>query len=221
MSILQKRREAERAARDRRGWRIARIEPGAARSRRAAYGLPILLALALLVLGAMGALLLVPLVRQAAADPAATLIALLTPAHTFLLLLILLFVIPLALGFYGSVRSLLRAGTPRWIIVEAHCLDRDVQPVVNIEEDGEKHHGWSYRLLCEFELEGETVRATPDGHDAAGGRGFHRFDTPQAVHAHLDAHVDDAGRCRLQVNAHNPQQTRLTPPGETESPPEN
>jgi hypothetical protein len=177
------------------------------------YGIPVLLALALLALGAMAGVLVVPLARQAAGDPGATVFTLMTPAHAFLGLMILLFAVPLALGLYGMVRRLVRGRGQRWAAVTARCLDRDVQPVVNYDAEGGEEHGWSYRLLCEFELGGDTYRATPDGHDAAEGEGFHLFETPGAAHTFLDAQLDEAGRCRLLVSADDPRRAKLAAEG--------
>lgn len=189
---------------DRQGWRIARIDPRAGENRKATYGVPILLFLALISMGGLLALLVAPLVAQA--DANTPFLSLLTPAHIFLIVLVLVFATPMAFGLVAAVRRLIRGA--QWVEVEAVCIDRDIQPVTNETEEAAEQ-GWSYRLLCRFELNDATVEATPDGYD---GERYRLFATPQAVAAYLDDYVDPDGRARLRVNEWNPLDVRLVLP---------
>ncbi len=188
---------------DRQGWRIPRIEPAPEETARQRYAVTLMLLMALLLFGALIGLLLVPLLQQA--GPNTPFFSLLSPAHIFVIVLSLLFVIPVAYGLIVSLKELRRKPAGGSTVVDARCLDRDLQPVVNYTADGERH-GWSYRLLCTFEFEGETYRATPDGHD---GSHYQLFDSPQAAAAYLDEHIAPDGRCRLRIRRQAPRDARL------------
>lgn len=71
---------------------------------------------------------------------------------------------------------------------------------------GQPRSGWSYRLLCAFDFEGRTYRATPEGYAEMR---WHMFLSAEAVAEFLDRHIGPQERCRLSVNAHNPRQCRL------------
>jgi len=186
---------------DNQGWRIARIPTRRETKPRAVYGTAILLLLALLLVVALVTLPLVPLIREA--RNVAQFLSLLTAAHIILLAMGLLLVVPLAWIVTTSARQL-RGKGPR-VEVEAHCHDRDIQPVVNFTDAGEVH-GWTYRLLCEFEVYGRAYEATPEGRQ---GKAFRIFETPQEVEMYLDTHIGVEGECRLRVDPSDPVEAEL------------
>jgi hypothetical protein len=111
----------------------------------------------------------------------------------------------LAIVFSLSYRRLTGRERPRWIKVEAVCSDHQLLPVVNYTEEGEVH-GWSYRLLCSFDIDGQTHRVTPHGHD---GHHFKLFKSQDAAVNFLRDSIGPEGRCKLLVNAGNLQEARL------------
>jgi hypothetical protein len=190
-------------------WQIDRIDPAQGVNPRTLYGVPALLALALLLVGVLAATLLAPVV--AAAGEETPFFSLLTPAHLFMLALGLLCAIPLALGLIATVRRLV---TPApWVEVEALCYRRDIQPVPASAEAsaviGASLGAYSYRLLCRFEHNDQIYEVTPEGLTEPDPR---RFDTPQGALEFLKGHLAPDGRTRLWVNARNPLDARLTAP---------
>ncbi len=184
-----------------RGWRIQKIAPETEVSPRRAYGTAVLLIVAVLLLIAVLGFLVFPLADDA--QDVTDFLRRFTPAHTFLTVLILVFVLPMGLGCVAYLRHLIRS--ERWLEVEATCLDRDIQPAVNIDSGG-KERGWTYRLLCEYTRNGETYRVTPDGQD---GRRFHLFDNPRDVQHYLNQHIGPQGKCRLRAHARSPRRVEL------------
>lgn len=187
-------------------WQFERIDPEKGVRDRVIYGVPLLLFVALLSLGVLGALLLIPVIT--AIDAETPIFSLLTPAHLFLTGLLVLCAIPLTLGLVASVR---RLTTPApWLQVEALCYKRDIQPIAN---DGELGAGYdySYRLLCRFEYDYASYEATPEGTAEPEPC---LFPTEEAAAEFLDQYLTEDGRARLWINTRNPLEANLTGPPE-------
>ena len=84
-------------------------------------------------------------------------------------------------------------------MLEAKCLDREIRQVCSPHGHGGKT--WAFRLLCEFELAGQTYRVTPDY--------WTTFSSETSVASFLDQAVSPKGCCRLYVNPANPLQAEL------------
>jgi hypothetical protein len=159
--------------------------------------------LAIVLMVASVVLVMIPL--ASAAESFGEFASSITPAHAFLVVLILVFLVPLATVFIMTYRRLIGKERPRWMEVDAVCSDHQLLPVVNYTEEGEVH-GWSYRLLCSFEIGDRTYRVTPHGHD---GHQFHLFKSQGAAINFLRDYISPEGNCRLLVNEADPQQARL------------
>jgi hypothetical protein len=187
-------------------WQIERIDPDEGRNPRVVYGVPLLLFLALLLIGALAGMLMVPLIN--AADAANPVFSLMTPAHLFVLSLLLLCAIPLAWGLVAAVR---RLTTPDpWVQIEALCHRREVQPVPG-EYDADAYYGYSYRLLCRFEYDGLAYDVTPEGTAEPEPR---LFTTREAAWDFLKQYLLEDGRTQLWINTRNPLEAHLTAPPE-------
>jgi hypothetical protein len=187
-----------------RGWRIQRINPAPEGRPEMFVGSPWPILLALLFLSFVAYILLFPLVRAAAREGAGLGSVLNSISCTFAGLLLLLGV-PLLVALAHTVSQRVRGRGPRWVEIEARCLDRDIQPVAEYR-GRQTQEGWSYRLLCEFNFEGRTYRATPEGYAEMR---WHMFPSAEAVAEFLERHIGPEGRCRLCINARNPRQCRL------------
>ncbi|MGC9347970.1 MAG: hypothetical protein ACP5JG_07525 [Anaerolineae bacterium] len=188
-------------------WRSAPIgkEEGG-KEKAIAAGTVLLMGLAIVLLVASIVLVMIPLADGA--DSFGEFAKSITSAHAFLVVLILVFLVPMVIVFAMTYRRLTGRERPRWVEVDAVCSDHQLLPVVNYTEEGEVH-GWSYRLLCSFQIGDRTYHVTPHGHD---GHQFHLFKSQGAAINFLRNYITSEGKCKLLVNQTNPQQTRL--PGE-------
>ena len=90
-----------------------------------------------------------------------------------------------------------------YVPVIAICLDRDLQEFEDVDPDGRsftKKTFWSFRLLCEYYLDGHRRQVTP-----MAAKRF--FSSARDIESYLGRLIDADGWCRLWVNPDNPLQT--------------
>lgn len=97
--------------------------------------------------------------------------------------------------------GLIRSGQKNrrhWIRVQARCLDQDYWREWSDGPDDGKT--WTFRVLCEIELNGRTYRVTPGYWSSFGAQ--------RSVQRFLDKNIKD-GMCELHVNPDDPLQTEF------------
>jgi len=94
-----------------------------------------------------------------------------------------------------------RMSYSRWIRVRGKCLDREL----HLGYSG-LGYGWSWRWLCEYELDGVTYQVTP-AYWRSWGRGGER--SKRQAERFANRVVDESGSIELWVNPANPLQTEV------------
>ncbi len=88
-----------------------------------------------------------------------------------------------------------------WKIVYGRCVDRELKQVYS--PHGE-HSGWvwDWRIVCEYEWNGTTYRATPEV-------GWSTYATEKEALKYLEKRISATGRCKLGINPKVPLQAEL------------
>lgn len=100
----------------------------------------------------------------------------------------------LALATLASVFAHFRKAAG-WELVHARCVDRELRHVGKNE--------WRWRILCEFRVDGQILRVTPEVH------GLMACSSNASAEEFLNGRILAEGSCRLLVNPKNPLQTKL------------
>jgi len=84
-----------------------------------------------------------------------------------------------------------------WIPVDAVCVDRETRKRKRKSQGSKKWRTrWQFRVLCQFEHNGQSWNATPDCHA--------EFRSETALNDYLTQTIDDDGKCRVFVDPENP-----------------
>lgn len=168
------------------GWRLTRINPAPEGMPDVFVGHPLVLLLALLFVVACAGVI-------ARFD------------WLFFGVILLLFIIPLLGGTCYSFYRFFKGTLTKWVKIEATCLDIDIQQATNYIR-GHPRVGWSYRILCEFDVDGTHYQATPEGFN---GTHWRLFTSQSEVASFLEAKVRKQKAFSLLINRHNPLQCKL------------
>ncbi len=87
---------------------------------------------------------------------------------------------------------------PHWLPIEAHAIDKEVCSF----KDNTGKRWWQVRILAEFLHNGLLWKATPKLDDWY-------FPTKESAEAFLTEHIGDVNEITLNVNAHNPLETKF------------
>lgn len=90
-----------------------------------------------------------------------------------------------------------------WVEVTARCVDSEHRQVRTPVQHGQ---AWDARLVCEFDFNGQSYRATPAVH-------YRTFSTEAGLLRYLLSRVSEDGTCRLHVNPANPLECELAGQG--------
>ena len=86
-----------------------------------------------------------------------------------------------------------------WSRVRARCVDRELREFSNIYVANSLKN-WQFRLLCEYEFEGMTVRVTPEPSRLLA------FRSGEEAQKYLAEHIAANSDCALWINLRNPRQ---------------
>jgi hypothetical protein len=87
-----------------------------------------------------------------------------------------------------------------WVIATARCVDRELRKFHRPKSGG---RDWFWRIVCEYEYQGEKHRVTPDAPQ------WVNFSSEEAVMKFIGENIAPDGTCKLHVNPQNPLQTEL------------
>lgn len=86
-----------------------------------------------------------------------------------------------------------------WKLVKAVCVDREIK---GYRSSAGYKSSWSFRLVCEFRMNGQKYRVTPEVY-------WRSFSSESSIRYFLARRINREGYCLLYVNPKNPLQTEL------------
>lgn len=110
----------------------------------------------------------------------------------------------LATGLLGLLLEA-RARRRSWRRVPAVCVERFDGVGYDRESDPEGGHSWAIRVVCEAQIDGQTVRTQP-AH-------WCTFPTRGTASAFLDRVIDAQGCCTLRIDPRPPHQSEFATGG--------
>jgi len=119
-----------------------------------------------------------------------------TTDQRYAYLLVVSFLALLLVGF--SIYTAGRSKRRSWLLVSATCLEHETKRVLSTTGGG---YVWAIRLLCEYEVNNEQHRVTPDH--------WTTFHTESRAQDFISSQLQYNARCKLYVNPENPLQAEL------------
>ena len=88
-----------------------------------------------------------------------------------------------------------------WQEVAGRCVDRELRKVL-VEGGKGSGWGWYWRVVCEYEFNGQTLRVTPNVQ-------WMNCTSEANAMKFIQKRIAESGSCRLRINPNNPLQTKL------------
>lgn len=115
----------------------------------------------------------------------------------------LLIIAPALIGLFICFYAILKTARKKrkdWVMLKAVCADMQIKQVHTMNSNG-RGATWTFRLLCDFEFDGQKYRATPYF--------FSTFATRRGILKFLTQRITKEGIVEIYINPKNPLECEI------------